>query len=45
MIVFSGDRSSLTIRCGKWLQKKLGKNLICVRLWDGYKSTIFWEEV
>lgn len=42
MIIFSGDRSSQTIKIGKFL-RKLYPNLVKIMLWDGYKSQIYIE--
>lgn len=38
--IFSGDRSSRTIRLGRKLRKVFGRKLIGIMLWDGYPSRI-----
>ena len=40
-IHFHGDRSSRTVRLGRWLRKH--GIMVTVGLWDGYKSTIYWR--
>jgi hypothetical protein len=44
MIVFSGDRKSLTIFIGKKIKKIFPKSAR-VMLWDGYKSKIYFEVI
>jgi hypothetical protein len=43
MLVFSGDRKSLTVKAGKFFQKIFGHAFIKIALWDGYKSLCYFE--
>jgi hypothetical protein len=40
-LIFSGDRSSKTIRFGKLFRRVLGKKFVGIDLWDGYKSRVY----
>ena len=41
-IHMDGDRSSKTVRLGRWL-RSIGI-MVTVGLWDGYRSTIYWRK-
>jgi len=40
-LIFSGDRSSRTIRVGKIFRRIFGKRAVGLALWDGYKSRVY----
>ncbi len=43
-IIFSGDRSSRTIRLGRKIRKTFGRKLIGIMLWDGYPSRVYFKK-
>ena len=42
-LIFSGDRKTHIIKIGQKIQKFIGKKLVHVELWDGYKSRFYLE--
>lgn len=40
---FFGDRKSLTIKIGRFIQKIVGRKRIKLQLYDGYKSQIYFQ--